>query len=347
MSTSVAIPIQDATGISEARRAAALLGQSLALDETAAGQLAIVVTEAATNLFKHAGGGSIVLNRGEDGGAAAVEMLAIDKGPGIENVERCMADGYSTAGSPGNGLGAISRLSYLSDIYSNPGRGTIVLARIRNQPSGPRTTAPRRTQSFEVGAISVPKRAQEVCGDAWSAQLRERGIRVLVVDGLGHGLGAFEASRAAVEIAANHTTEQPLHLLERLHAGLRATRGAAVSVVEIDVDGACVSYAGLGNIAGSLITSDGPRHQMISYNGTAGHNAHKILARTYPWTPESVMVLHSDGVATHWSLDKYPGLLRRHPSVIAAVLYRDFLRGSDDATVVVVRRAPGAQENGR
>jgi anti-sigma regulatory factor (Ser/Thr protein kinase) len=338
LSANVAIPVQDSTGVGEARRAAAALSGTLALDPTVAGHLALVVTEAANNLVKHGGGGSILLSAREDGAVPTVEMLAIDKGPGMDDVGRCMVDGYSTAGSPGNGLGAIARHSTLYEIYSSPGLGTVVLAQLSNPLSGPRK-ASRPAPDFEVGAVSVPKAHEAVCGDAWIAQPTDRGIRVLLADGLGHGEAAAEAANAALEIAANHLPDALPELLERIHAGLRSTRGAAVSVAEIDLHRGIVSYAGLGNVAGVLVVAGQARRQMVSYNGTAGHQALKIGDFTYPCTSDSILVLHSDGLATHWSVDKYPGLYRSHSSIIAAVLFRDFERGSDDTTVVVVRRA--------
>jgi hypothetical protein len=58
---------------------------------------------------------------------------------------------------------------------------------------------------------------------------------------------------------------------------------------------------------------------------------------TYEWPPSSLIILHSDGLTTHWALDRYAGLASRRPDVIAGVLYRDFRRVRDDATVVVAR----------
>ncbi len=338
MSTNVVVAVRESSDVGAARRAAANLSRTLELDPTVAGQVAIVVTEAATNLVKHGGGGAVLLNQLETAGAPAMEILAIDKGPGMDNVERFMVDGYSTAGSPGNGLGAIARLSAFHEIYSHPGLGTVVLAHLGN----PRRDAPPR---FEVGAISVSKGTESVCGDAWVTETRDHGLRVIVVDGLGHGFGAFEASKAALEIAAAHSQDAALALMQRIHAGLRSTRGAAVSVAEIDLELGTVIYSGLGNIAGSLVSPGGPRRQMISYNGTAGHNAYRIRDLSYPWAPDTILILHSDGLATHWALDKYPGLHRCHPSIIAAILFRDFQRGTDDATVVVARFAGDPQEN--
>ncbi len=341
MPTHIAIPVQDNADVGAARRAAASLSFAVPLDPTVAGKFAIVVTEAATNLVKHGHGGSILLTQ-RDTAIPAVEMLAIDKGPGMDNVGRHLVDGYSTAGSLGHGLGAIARQSTTHEIYSAPGLGTVVFAQLSNPI--PRPHMPSPPSNFEIGAINVPIAGETVCGDAWVAHPTCSGIRVLLADGLGHGEGAAEASNAAIQIASNYVADSPTQLLERIHAGLRPTRGAAVSVARIDFHRETVCFAGLGNVAGVLIVPGDPRRQMVSYNGTAGHQARKIREFTYPWTAASILILHSDGLTSHWSLDKYPGLYRCHPSIIAAVLFRDFQRGKDDATVVVVRRAPDSMQ---
>src|SRR5689334_20816610 len=99
-------------------------------DESARGKLALVVTEAGNNLVQHAPGGTLLLRaltRDEVGG---IEVMTLDRGPGMRNIEQCMQDGYSTAGTPGNGLGAIARLASHFDLYSVPGHGTALLARL-------------------------------------------------------------------------------------------------------------------------------------------------------------------------------------------------------------------------
>ena len=127
--------------------------------------------------------------------------------------------------------------------------------------------------------------------------------------------------------------------MRSLHEALRATRGAALAVAEIDTDRHVVRFAGLGNIAAS-VHDGGPVRHLVSTHGTAGHAAHKIAEYTYPWPAGSVLIMHSDGVASLRDLDPYPGLLHRDPSLVAGVLYRDFARGRDDATVVVARGLP-------
>src|SRR5258705_5863131 len=183
------VPVVDESQVGEARRAMAALAQGAGLDSTAAGIAALVTTEAATNLVKHAGGGEILLRAVDDG----VEVIALDRGPGMADVSASLRDGHSTAGTQGNGLGAIRRMATTFDIYSGAGQGTAVLARIRPRP------APRTEARLEVGAVSLPKSGETVNGDAWLAGSTARGARILVVDGLGHGPMANDAAQAAVD----------------------------------------------------------------------------------------------------------------------------------------------------
>src|SRR5690242_10815483 len=106
----VAITIDDSSQVGEARRAATAVATSVGLSETNAGKYAILATEAATNITKHAGHGELILRAITHGGASAVEVVAIDSGPGIGDIERAMTDGYSTVRSSGTGLGAMARL---------------------------------------------------------------------------------------------------------------------------------------------------------------------------------------------------------------------------------------------
>jgi len=77
---------------------------------------------------------------------------------------------------------------------------------------------------------------------------------------------------------------------------------------------------------------------MVSLNGTAGVEIRKFQKFTYSWEPEAILVLQSDGLKSHWNLEDYPGLARKHPAIIAGVLYRDHTRGKDDVTVLVVKK---------
>src|ERR1700691_642618 len=94
-----------------------------------ADKLALAVTEAASNLHKHARDGSLLLCVNRDAEAPGIELVTIDAGPGVRDVGAAMRDGHSTAGTLGIGLGAIRRLADFSDLYSVPGHGTALVAR--------------------------------------------------------------------------------------------------------------------------------------------------------------------------------------------------------------------------
>ena len=324
-------PAGDSALAAEARRVATLVAAQSGLDESEAGKVALVVTEAATNLVKHAGGGEILV--GSAGHDAGVEILSLDQGPGMANPAACLRDGFSTAGTKGTGLGAISRLSTRFDIHSTSGGGTALIAAVR--PGG----RPAPTAVFEVGGVAVPAPGESVCGDAWAAAPVSEGIKVMIVDGLGHGMLAHEAARAAVEAFRAWIARPLLEIMEAIHSALKSTRGAALGVAAIDTRQRLVEFSGVGNVAG-VIVGDGPARNMVSRNGIAGHGTVRMQVFTYPWPDDGLLVLCSDGIGTHWSLDAYPGLRRREPALIAGILYRDHARGRDDATAVVVRERP-------
>ena len=327
------IRVGDASQASDARLAARDVAQSAGLDETDTYRAGIVASELATNLAKYAADGEILLRPIDQAGASGVELLSIDRGPGLSSVDQALLDGHSTGGSPGNGLGAVRRLSEEFDIHSSMPRGTIVLSRVR----AGRRAAP--AASFDVGVVSVAMTREEPCGDSWAVRLHNGTADALVVDGLGHGLLAAEAARAAVSAWLPERYPAIADALSSIHEGIRHTRGAAGAVVEIDRDAHVVRFAGIGNVAASIVMVDGRIRQAVSHNGTLGHEARNFRAFSYPWDAGGLLIVYSDGLISHWSLDAYPGLARRHPALIAGVLYRDFSRGRDDVTVLVCREA--------
>lgn len=331
----VAIAIDDPSHVGEVRRSANAIAASVRLSDTDAGKFAILASEAATNIVKHAGRGEIVLRSLGADGADGVEIVAIDSGPGIADVGRALTDGYSTAGSSGTGLGAISRLATTFDIFSSAGGGTVLAARLERGPGGAR----HGHRLFEVGVVRVAKHGESACGDDWSLVCDSDGRAVLTVaDGLGHGQSAADASRRAVDVAAERAADQPATILAHAHSALRSTRGAAVAVAELDANGTSVRYAGIGNIAATIVAR-GESKSLVSHNGIAGHEVRKIQEFSYEWPRDALLVMHSDGLSSRWDLSRYAGLQNRDPSVVAGVLYRDFSRGRDDALVVVVRAA--------
>jgi len=325
------VGVNDQSGVAEARRAATDLARRVGFNETDKGKLALVATELSTNLVKHGSGGEILVGTYEDNDSQGVEILALDKGAGMSNVAACLEDGYSSTGTAGRGLGAVIRQSHFVDIGSWPGVGTAVLARIApgTSPSAKPSTVPT------WGGVSVAKTGEEVCGDALSVSDAGNVRTLLVVDGLGHGPEAAEAAVEAVRLFHRYNGHTLTDLLDYIHGGLRSTRGAAVSIARFDPATKNINFAGIGNVAGVIITA-GETKRMVSMAGTAGFNTRKIRAFDYPFA-QGLIVLHSDGLASSWTIDRYPNLATLHPSLIAAILYRDFTRVRDDATVLVAK----------
>jgi anti-sigma regulatory factor (Ser/Thr protein kinase) len=325
--------VTDPTHAGEARRRAAHLADEAKLDETERGNLAIVVTEMATNLMKHAGTGKIVVETVRSNGDTGVRVLAFDKGPGIRDLSGALRDGYSTAGTAGSGLGAIKRLSHDFDIYSSPGMGTAVLSEF-----WPGKRMPRKIFPIDVGIVSTPIKGEEVCGDGWGVKKTVHSMLFMVVDGLGHGILAAEAARAAERIFAMPSNDSPTMILQGSHDSLQKTRGAAMAVASLDIEKRLVSFAGVGNISGSIVRAVAS-HGMASHNGTVGHLLHRIQEFTFPWDSDSILVMHSDGVKSGCDLKQYPGVWSKHPALIAGMLYRDFSRERDDVTILVAKNS--------
>lgn len=325
------IQVSDASHAGEARRQAAVFSEQLNFEERPRGALAIVVTEIVTNVVKHAGSGTMILEMFGKAGNSGVRVMALDKGPGIKDLTAALEDGHSTAGTAGNGLGAIKRLSDVFDIYSVPGAGTAVLAEVWSS-----NKISNHSSGLEVGVVSVPIRGEQVSGDGWAAKETAECIQLMVVDGLGHGILASEAAREAERVFAGSRTDSPAVILKDAHDALKKTRGAAMAVASLNLERSLVTFSGVGNIAATIITP-GASRGMASHNGTVGHYLHKVQEFTFPWTKQSILFMHSDGLNTRWDLKPFPGIVSRHPALMAGLLFRDFSRERDDVTVLVAK----------
>jgi anti-sigma regulatory factor (Ser/Thr protein kinase) len=322
--------IADPSQVAQARRSAKRVAEALGFGEEAAGRVAIVASELATNILKHAGEGEIATRRFSDAEGEGVELLALDRGQGMADVTRALGDGYTTAGSRGNGLGAVRRLSQSFGIFSRPGQGTGIVARCTDRAAGPADAA------AVVGAICAVCPGETESGDDWHVRYFRDRIRVLIADGSGHGVLAGQAASRAV-LLFKEEPDRPLEsLAQRIHQALAPTRGAAIAVAELDLAASLVRFVGIGNIGGSVHDQSGVK-KLVSMNGTAGHLAPRIRVFEYPCSGPATLVMHSDGIGSRWDLAAYPGLASAHPALSAGILYRDHRRGRDDATVVAVR----------
>ncbi len=327
------VTIDDHSRIAEVRRAAALLGHTMGLTPELVAQAALVISELCTNILKYAERGEVLLNAlCANGTAYGLDIVALDRGPGIANLDAAVTDGFSTGGSLGIGLGTMRRAAALFDVYSAPGVGTALLVRLLEKKA-----PAAQDDGFTVGSRMTPIRGESVSGDSWSYLRFEQTMAVTVVDGLGHGPKAPEAPQAAIE-AFHRSARQagPTQVIQMAHQALLSTRGAVMVVARIDGQAQTLRFAGLGNIS-AVVHTQGVAARLGSTDGTVGYGVRAARESSVAWTSNSILILNTDGLSSRWNLAKHPGLLACHPVLIAAVLHRDFARNTDDATVVVIR----------
>jgi anti-sigma regulatory factor (Ser/Thr protein kinase) len=317
--------VEDPSAVAACRGAAVTLAGRLRFPEPRVGQLALAVTEAASNLHKHARQGSLLLRIGRDGGMPGVELVTIDAGPGFHDTSMAMRDGHSTSGTLGIGLGAIRRLADTCDLYSAPGHGTALAARFWPEP---------RQLTVAYAGLIRPITGEVECGDSFGAVRASGTITGVLCDGLGHGPLAASAAAEAVAAVLEDTASEPAALIERAHRRMSHTRGGAMGVVQIA--GQVARFAGLGNVTATLL-ADGSRRNMLSIPGIAGHQARTIRQYEYDVAPGTAVILHSDGISGRWEAAALPGLAARDPLVVAAVLLAEAGTHRDDAGVLVLR----------
>lgn len=324
-----AFAINHSSDIAAARRAGQRMADALGMDATRAGQLALLISESATNILKHASDGRLFLSEARCGAARGVDVVALDRGPGIGNIAYALRDGVSSVGTAGTGLGAMRRLADEFDAYAPRDKGAAFFMRLWNGAAPP-------PSPLAIGALCVPIASEDENGDAWAVAPQRNGVALMSVDGLGHGADAAAAAAAALHTLALRPALGPAAQIDACHQALRATRGAALAVAQLDFGSDELRFAGIGNISGCIIDGSA-RKQMVSHNGIVGHNMRKVQEFSHPCPPGALVVLHSDGISTQWDLGSYPGLSSCNPALIAAVLLRDFGRARDDASVLVLR----------
>ncbi|MEO3810002.1 ATP-binding protein [Sphaerisporangium sp. B11E5] len=322
--------MEDASAIGAARRIAIALAKAGGFDEERTGRVGVAVSEAASNLVKHATAG-VMLIRSHPEAATTVEVVCVDEGPGMADVTAKIQDGHSTSGTLGIGLGAISRLADTWDVDSRPGRGTVLCMSFRVPGSVAAGTR-------ECG-LYRPVGEEVACGDAFAVRDEGGTVTAIVCDGLGHGIAAAAASTEAMRVFRSHAGTSPGEIVTRVHEALGGTRGGAVAVVHVDRAARTAAYAGVGNISGWIVRAD-RRQGMVSVPGIAGHRARGVREASYDLPDHGLVVLHSDGLTDRWSLQTYPGLLTHSASVIAGTLLRDWAVRRDDACVLVLRAEP-------
>lgn len=339
---SFVLEVADDTRVGEARRLAADLALALDFNEVRAARLAIVVNELATNLAKHARGGQLILRAASQFGESFVEVLSVDRGPGIKDLDSAFRDGVTSGVSPGTGLGAIRRQSDLFDIESSS-VGTVLVSEVHASDA---SAARARASSVRISGVCAPIHGEMLAGDSWMVRETSENLEVMIVDGLGHGPLAHDAAASAIRAFESMDADLAIdRKLQILHGALRSTRGAAVSIASLPKSDAVtndVNFVGVGNVRG-VICERAKDRTLLTHPGTAGLQFKSYPINRAAWDRRGAFVMHSDGLQSRWSSAQYMNEMTRHPGILVACLLRDYTRGTDDVTVVAAHyNEPGA-----
>lgn len=295
-------------------------------------ELDLVVAEMTSNLFKYSDDGEILVGVFLNGGSPYIELISIDNGPGIANPAKMMQDGVSTTNTLGHGLGSMKRLSDTFELYSQVGWGTVVLSRIYNDRENTKT-------KFDVTMrpIVVSKPGETKSGDGFVYKKTDKYLKMMLADGLGHGPEANKAINEAANAFRVFPDYSPIETLRFIHSSIKRTRGAVINITGYDLQTKTWSSAGIGNIAARIIGPVSLRNHM-SYNGIVGHNIPNSLNdQAYPADQYNMVMLCSDGIKTRIDLLKYPQINKYDPTILAAAIYKDHARRTDDMSVVIAK----------
>ena len=293
-------------------------------------EIDIIVSELTSNLIKHAGGGEMLYRMQDEEEGPRLEIITIDQGPGIADVHRVMRDGVSTTNTLGQGLGAIQRLSSTFEIYSLPKWGTLTHTVVKSVKA-----REKKRTDLEVTAVCVPKPAENVCGDGYYVKRGKDYIKVFLGDGLGHGEHAHEAVMKAIEVMITTQANEPAEIIRQMHAHVRKTRGLVASVAVLNLRAKEWKICGVGNIFTRVYGGILFKHYM-AYNGIIGLNIPGTMNDTIiPAEKNQQLIMCSDGLRTRWDVGKYPSILKYDSTLLAAALYKDFNRRTDDSSVFI------------
>lgn len=332
----ISLPVVESSQVGAARRKALHEAETIGLSADDRDRLALVVTEAATNLARHARGGEIILVPRVEGETARFDVIALDDGPGLSDVETAMTDGYSTAEAGergiGGGLGAIARMSDAFDIYSDT-KGTTLAITIGDVNQA-------LAKTVEAAGLIVPKPDFSAGGDAFGLRPEAGHTMIMLMDVLGHGPAAAVEAEKGVGAFARSTGASLEETAVEITTVLSGGRGAAALLVELPHTPGKLRAMSLGNVRGEILSPGGARHGIPSTPGIVGASAKQPRVTEHDWPAEGMLVLSTDGLRGSERVPEPSSLFFREPMTIAATLYKRRRRGTDDCGVVVARARP-------
>lgn len=292
----------------------------------------IIIAEITSNLLKYTSGyAEILVAVVSQKTNEYIEIISIDNGPGMVDLSMMVMDGVSTSNTMGHGLGSIKRLSDYFSVYSLKKWGTILLCRLYKHDDF------KEFNQIQVRSLTIAKPAETVSGDGSVYKLSDRYFKLLEMDGLGHGEEANEAVKEATKAFQLCPYHTPSEIIRYIHEAIRKTRGGVGAVAVYDFELKQWLVTGVGNISIRMANAVESKN-LMSYNGTIGHNIPDFIQdQVIKAENFKQVIMCSDGIKSRWELNKYPGIHRHDPSIIAAAIYKDYASHTDDMSVVIAK----------
>ncbi len=198
-----------------------------------------------------------------------------------------------------------------------------------------------RERGVEWSVISRALPGENVSGDHHVVAASADAILLGVIDGLGHGDAATLAARKAGDVLAGRAGEPVINLIRLCHDALRATRGAAMTLVSVDPRARTATALGIGNVETVVVRADPaarpPRESVLLRNGVVGYQLPALQASVLPIAPGDVVVFATDGVREDFGDRVSPA--EPLPQLVERILEQKF-RGTDDALVLACKILP-------
>lgn len=339
------VEIKERHQIFSVKRDIAKFAKELGFSDKEIDEISIAVIELGENLITHnVIEGEIIYSSFEEGKKKGLEIISIDKGPGIASIEAVMEDGFSSKKSLGIGLGAVKRMmselsiessvKYLQSSidFSENLPSTKIIARKIIKPKDKEISHLSKKTTFSLFTRS--KIGEKYNGDNYILKSFDNKTLFGVIDGLGHGIGASEASNIARISILEHFSEELDVIVEFLHQKLKKTRGVALSLGLIDYELEVFKYVGIGNVLARIFNAPAPIRP-LNYNGTLGVSLRKYKIFDYPWDQNNVIILTSDGISSKYVLDDFFDVLYQHSMKIGQRIFKKFGKYYDDATILI------------
>ena len=315
------------------RRISKDMARDIGFDLRVQEEIALVVSELASNIIKYAQRGSVTLTAVSSTEQNGLIIEANDNGSGF-NENAAIKDGFSSSGTLGCGLGAVNRMMDEFDLRTNENNQTgtsIVCKRWLRSKSTFHGHCP-----LDVGIVSSAKPGEDVNGDSFVIKHGDGQSLIAVIDGVGHGRLAHQAARAARHYIESHSDLPLADLFRGVDRACRATRGVVMAVAAFDWTGMTLTFGSVGNIEVKVLCGQ-DKFNFIVRRGIVGKNAPNPVVTENDWRPGYVLALHSDGLSTHWGWNDFPRQSDNSAQFIAEHMHRTLKKDHDDTTLIIVK----------